>query len=302
MAADFSSWYKRGCYPGIGITTMAPSPAAQKRALGDFLRAQRARLSPVGVGLPAGQRRRTPGLRREEVAQQCGMSVTWYTWLEQGRDVSASPQALAALAGALHLTPAERSYLFELAGKRDPAADSSTDDVMDVPPVLAGAVATVKAPAYLLDHLWNARAWNAAAARLFLGWLDRDDDRNLLRYVFLNPTARKIIPDWNRRARRVLAEFRAESGRHIDDPALVAMVDDIKNRSAFFARSWRDHEVVDRLGGERTFDHPRSGRLAYEQVAFTFTSRIDFKLVMLLPSRNRDPSLRLRSGQALRSR
>jgi transcriptional regulator with XRE-family HTH domain len=288
MAADFPSWYKEGRYPGSGITTMAPSPVAQKRALGDFLRAQRARLSPAGVGLPAGQRRRTPGLRREEVAQQCGMSVTWYTWLEQGRDVSASPQALASLAGALHLTPAERGYLFELAGKRDPAADDSGIEGMDVPPALADAVAAVKAPAYLLDHLWNARAWNAAAARLFVGWLDRGDDKNLLRYVFLNPMARKIIPDWNRRARRVLAEFRAESGRHIDDPALVATVDGLKGKSAFFARCWSDHEVVDRLGGERTFDHPGGGRLTYEQVAFTFASRTDFKLVMLLPRKARE--------------
>lgn len=262
---------------------MTSSPAAQKRVLGDFLRAQRARLSPSGVGLPAGQRRRTPGLRREEVAQQCGMSVTWYTWLEQGRDVSASPQALAALARALHLTPAERSYLFELAGKRDPAASDAVEGGMDVPPALADAVAAVKAPAYLLDHLWNARAWNAAAARLFVGWLDRDNDKNLLHYIFLNPVSRRIIPDWNRRARRVLAEFRADSGRHIDDPALVAMVDDLKARNAFFARCWNDHEVVERLGGERTFDPLRGDRLSYEQVAFTFASRTDFKLVMLLP-------------------
>jgi transcriptional regulator with XRE-family HTH domain len=260
-----------------------PSAAAQKRALGDFLRAQRARLSPSGLGLSGGTRRRTPGLRREEVAQQCGMSVTWYTWLEQGRDVSASPQALATLAGALHLTPAERGYLFQLAGKRDPAATDASEDGMDVPVALAEAVASVKAPAYLLDRLWNARAWNAAAARLFVGWLDRDNDKNLLRYVFLNPVARKVIPDWNRRVRRVLGEFRAESGRHLDDPALVALVDDLKARSAFFARCWSEHEVVDRLGGVRTFDHPTSGRLAYEQVVFTFASRIDFKLVMLLP-------------------
>jgi transcriptional regulator with XRE-family HTH domain len=289
MAPDFASWYKRDRYPGTDNTTisiMAHSLAVQKRALGDFLRAQRARLSPSGLGLPPGRRRRTPGLRREEVAQRCGMSVTWYTWLEQGRDVSASPQALAALAGALHLTPAERGYLFELAGKRDPATAASDDaDTagMDVPPALADAVAAVKPPAYLLDRLWNARAWNAAAARLFVGWLDRNEDKNLLRYVFLNPVARKIIPDWNRRTRRVLAEFRAESGRHVDDPALMAMVDDLKASSAFFARCWSDHEVLERLGGERTFDHPRGGRLSYEQVAFTVASRIDFKLVMLLP-------------------
>jgi hypothetical protein len=212
------------------------------------------------------------------------MSVTWYTWLEQGRDVSASPPALAALAGALHLTPAERAYLFQLAGKRDPAAtEDMAGDGMDVPAALAEAVTSVTAPAYLLDRLWNARAWNAAAQRLFVGWLDRDNDKNLLRYVFLNQMARKIIPDWNRRAGRVLAEFRAESGRHLDDPALMAMVAELGERNAFFARCWREHEVVERLGGERTFDHPRGGRLAYEQVSFTVASRTDFKLVMLLP-------------------
>jgi MmyB-like transcription regulator ligand binding domain len=204
-----------------------PSPAAQKRALGHFLRTQRARLSPSGLGLSGG-RRRTPGLRREESAEAAG-------------------------------------------------------DGMDVSPALAEAVASIKAPAYLLDRLWSARAWNASGARLFSGWLDRENDGNLLRYVFLNPVARKIIPDWNRRVRRVLAEFRAESGRHIDDPALVTLVDDLKAMSAFFARCWSEHEVVDRLGGERIFDHPRGGRLSYEQVAFTFASRVDFKLVMLLP-------------------
>ncbi|MBS0521291.1 MAG: helix-turn-helix domain-containing protein, partial [Proteobacteria bacterium] len=151
---------------------MTRAATAQKRELGDFLRAQRARLSPSGLGLPAVGRRRTPGLRREEVAQQCGMSVTWYTWLEQGRDVSASPQALAALARALHLTPAERRYLFELADRRDPAA-APAEEAMDVPASLAEAVASVKAPAYLLDRLWNARAWNDPAQRLFVGWLDR---------------------------------------------------------------------------------------------------------------------------------
>src|SRR5258708_15600757 len=105
-----------GSYPGI----MTDRLQAKRYQLGDFLRAHRARLSPSSLGLPAGGRRRTPGLRREEVAQSCGMSATWYTWLEQGRDVSASVQALSSLARALQLTPAERGYLFELAGKRDP--------------------------------------------------------------------------------------------------------------------------------------------------------------------------------------
>jgi len=264
----------------------------QQRVLGEFLRTHRARLSPAGVGLPAGQRRRTPGLRREEVAQRCGLSVTWYTWLEQGRSVAASPQALAAVAEALQLTPAERAYLFRIAGRVDPASVPTDGMAADVPPSLAEALATISGPAYVLDRLWNARACNVAARRLFVGWLDRksDDDvvvggggeSNLLRYVFLNPVARRVIPDWRERARRVLAEFRAESSRHLDDPALVALVDDLRARSDFFARCWDEHEVVVPAGGERSFEHPRQGRLSYEQIAFTLASRVDFKLVMLV--------------------
>jgi transcriptional regulator with XRE-family HTH domain len=254
----------------------------QHHTLGAFLRAHRARLSPAGLGLPAGQRRRTPGLRREEVAQRCGLSVTWYTWLEQGREVAASPQTLAALAQALQLTPSERAYLFQIAGRLDPAASAaSRDGAMDVPAGLADALASIKGPAYVLDRLWNARACNAEARHLFVGWLD-GEEANLLRYVFLNPIARRVIPDWSQRARRVLAEFRAESSRHLDDPALVALVDDLQANSAFFARCWDEHEVVVQLGGERAFEHPRHGRLTYEQIAFTMANRIDLKLVMLI--------------------
>ncbi|HZB93708.1 MAG TPA: helix-turn-helix transcriptional regulator, partial [Stellaceae bacterium] len=246
---------------------METRPKSRRRALGDFLRTHRARLSPASLALAAGGRRRTPGLRREEVAQAAGLSATWYTWLEQGRDISASPEALAALAAALQLTPAERAYLFELAGRRDPAAPSAPQ-AMDVPPALAAAVAAIGVPAYVLDRCWTARAWNAPAARLFLGWLDAGEDKNLLRYVFLSPLARRVIPDWPLRARRVLAEFRAESSRHLEDPALVALVEELRRKSPLFARGWSAHEVVERAGGERRFDHPRVGSLAYEQTVF----------------------------------
>lgn len=255
----------------------------RRRELGDFLRAHRARLVPASLGLPGGGRRRTPGLRREEVAQSCGMSATWYTWLEQGREVSASASALSGLARTLQLTPAERAYLFELAGKRDPSLPAPPDgDGMDVAASLGRAVAAVSAPAYILDSLWNARAWNRPAARLFVGWLDGSSDRNLLRYVFLSPTARTVIPQWQERARRVLAEFRADSSRHLQDEGLQALVEELRRRSPYFARCWREHDVVDRTGGERTFDHPRRGRLSYEQVAFAVANRPDFKLVMLV--------------------
>lgn len=262
---------------------MADHAETKRRELGDFLRAHRARLTPTSLGLPTGGRRRTPGLRREEVAQGCGMSATWYTWLEQGRDVSASASALSSLARTLQLTPAERAYLFELAGKRDPSLPAPPDDDgMDVAASLSRAVAAIDGPAYILDSLWNARAWNKQAGRLFVGWLDGRSDHNLLRYVFLSPTARKVIPDWQTRARRVLAEFRADSSRHLEDASLQALVEDLRRRSPFFAKCWTEHAVVDRTGGERTFDHPRQGRLFYDQVAFSVANRPDFKLVMLV--------------------
>ena len=191
-----------------------------RRALGAFLRARRELLpSPSSVPI---RRRRTPGLRREEVAEACGVSATWYTWLEQGRDVSASPAALARMAGVLRLSRAERAYMFDLAGKRDPAETQEFDD--DIPLSALALPNQMAVPAYLLDRSWTARAWNAAAADLFAGWLDAEADRNLLRYIFLSPVARGLIADWEERGRRVVAEFRADYSRCLRDPALRGLI------------------------------------------------------------------------------
>ena len=255
-----------------------------RRALAEFVRAHRLRLTPEAAGLPPGTRRRTPGLRREEVAQLSGIGTTWYTWIEQARDVSVSPGALARLARTLHLSPAERAYLFELAGKRDPALPQAAG-AMDAPPALVAAVNAVGSPAYLLDRLWRARAWNAPAATLFTGWLDTDapgDDHSLLRYMFLNPAARALVVDWEDRARRLLAEFRLEQGRHLDDPEMTALVAELRDASPLVRAAWEDQAVNEREGGLRTFAHPVHGALAYEQVAFNLASRPEFKLVILV--------------------
>lgn len=258
---------------------MIPTPE-QRRLLGAFLRTHRERLTPADAGLQGGPaRRRTPGLRREEVAHLCGLSPTWYTWIEQGRDVSVSPTALARMAEALRLTTAERAYLFELARRRDPAAGSALADA-PVPALLA-AVESVTAPAYVLDRLWQACAWNGPAARLFTGWLG-GPDRNLLRYVFLDPAAPDFIDDWENRARRLLAEFRADTGRRPDDPDLRDLAEELRRRSPLFARFWDDHSVLEREGGVRTFNHPADGLLRYEQVTLIPAGRSDCKLVMLL--------------------
>jgi transcriptional regulator with XRE-family HTH domain len=256
----------------------------RRRELGDFVRAQRERLAPASVGLVAARRRRTPGLRREELAELAGLSTTWYTWIEQARDVSVSPSALARLAQALRLDRAQRAYLFELAGKRDPDPGASEAD--ELPPAVASCVAAIEAPAYVLDRCWNAKAWNAPAERLFIGWLDAppedNAERNLLRFIFLASGARSLICDWERRARRVTAEFRAHCGAHLDDPTLRALIDELRRVTPDFARMWEQHGVLGREGGTRTFNHPRDGFLTYEQVTFELAGHADVKLTMLV--------------------
>lgn len=258
---------------------MITASTEQRRLLGAFLRTHRERLSPLAAGLAAGGRRRTPGLRREEAAQLAGVSATWFTWLEQGREVSASPDALARVAAALQLTRAERAYLFELAGRRDPAAPATA---AEAPPGLAEAVARFDGPAYGLDRCWTAVCWNPAAERLFAGWLG-GADRNLLRYLFREPSARRLIVDWPDRVRRVIAEFRADFSRSLADPQLRQLVEGLRSEDPAFARLWDEQDVLGREGGLRRFAHPQDGLLTFEQFTFQPADRPDCKLVLLAP-------------------
>jgi transcriptional regulator with XRE-family HTH domain len=248
----------------------------QRQMLGAFIRAHRARLTPARPG----SRRRTPGLRREELADAAGLGVTWITWLEQGRDVQPSVAALARLADALQLSAAERASLFDLAGKKDPHAGA--ENVDDLSPALLALPGLVSAPAYLLDHTWTARAWNGAAAALFVGWLDPDaSDRNLLRYVFLHPAARDLIVDWDTRARRLAAEFRADYHRRPADADMQALVEQLCRDSALFAACWDRQDVLHREGGARRFRHPVDGELRFVQTTLLVALQMEIKLVCL---------------------
>jgi transcriptional regulator with XRE-family HTH domain len=250
----------------------------RRRLLGRFVRSHRERVAP---DIPM-RRRRTPGLRREELAARAGIGVTWCAWIEQGRDVSVSPGTLARLAMALALTAAERAYLFELAGRRDPDAPRSTP-ISHAPDAIIAMVHALPHPAYGLDRLWNARCWNAAAEHLFIGWLNDGQQKNLLRYTFTVSSARDLLPDWEHRARRLLAEFRADYGRIVNDPALDELVGNLKRESDLFAREWDAQSVLAREGGARTFVHPQDGALIYAQHTFSPAERPDYKLVVLLP-------------------
>jgi transcriptional regulator with XRE-family HTH domain len=249
----------------------------QRKLLGKFIRAHRERLRP---DTPA-SRRRTPGLRREELAARADISPTWCTWLEQGRPVRPSPDTLARLADALALAPAERAYLFQLADRVDPHAASASPS--EAPEALVSIVAALPHPAYGLDSLWNACCWNAAASRLFRGWLDGDHNRNLLQFVFLDEAARQLIPDWEDRARRLLAEFRVDYSRNFRDRRVTEMVDSLRSLSAVFADAWEAQAVRYRAGGPRAFLDADGRVVQYLQHTFVPLERTDYKLVVLVP-------------------
>lgn len=253
--------------------------------LGEFIRTHRERTTPQSVGLPSAGRRRTPGLRREELAQLCEVSPTWLTWLEQGREVAASGKLLARMAEVLHLTAAERSYLFSLAERLDPQHE---EDAHDADESLQTIVDAIDGPAYMLDRQWDAVAWNEHALALFGGWLDVEETApakpNLLRFMFRSPAARGLIVDWEDRAHRLVAEFRADIGKHAAQQPLAALIDELSGQSPEFHQLWNSQDVVSREGGLRRFHHPRAGELSFNQVTLHLAQRHDLKLVMLLPT------------------
>lgn len=260
----------------------------RRQELGDFLRVLRQRCAPEAFGFPVGSRRRTQGLRREEVAQLTGISATWYTWMEQGRDVQVSSDVLERLSQALRLTATERNYLFDLAGRNLPHLSLPAEDA--VSPALLELLQEFSMPAYLLGPTWDMLAWNAAASKLFAGWLDQSgkqenggNSANLLRFVFLDPLARSLVVDWENRARRICAEFRADSRNQLADPALQVLIAELQAGSLEFARYWKSHDVLERQGGERLFQHPRQGLLVYRQFTFQPVEQELIKLVLLKP-------------------
>ncbi|WP_018604656.1 helix-turn-helix transcriptional regulator [Uliginosibacterium gangwonense] len=259
---------------------------ARRKELGEFLQIIRNRSQPADFGLPAGNRRRTSGLRREEMAQLIGISPTWYTWIEQGREVNVSAETLDRLAIALHLTRSERAYLFEMADRRDPQGSLAESD--DAPTLLIELLNDIQVPAYLMGRYWDILGWNAAAAELFTGWLDQPRQAgeplpNMLRYVFLAPQARSFLLDWDSRARRITAEFRADCRSRLEEPALLRLVEELSAASPDFARFWKQHNVLERQGGERGFLHPLRGQIHYQQVSLRPGESEHVKFVMLRP-------------------
>jgi transcriptional regulator with XRE-family HTH domain len=273
-----------------------PSSNGERRReeLADFLRTKRAILQPADVGLPDGGRRRTPGLRREEVALLAGVGTTWYTWLEQGRDVRASLEVLEALARALRLTPAERAHVILLGrGEQAPPCKAPAEEVS---PTLRRVVANLgPGPAYLLGRRWDYLAWNRSFELVF-GWEPGAEalSRNHVWLWFMDPARRTLCSgDWASTARLLVAKFRADSAKNIGDPAFEELISALDSSSPEFRKLWKRHEVAGSGEGHKELEHPIVGRLAFDHAVFHHGEAGERRLIVYSPACEHDTLAKL---------
>lgn len=250
--------------------------------LGMYMRDRRTRLDPIALGF--GGRRRTPGLRREEVAQRANISPTWYTWLEQGRGGAPSADVLDRIATGLMLTDPEREHLFVLGLGRPPEVRYKPAD--GVTPRLQRVLdALVVSPAIIKTATWDVIAWNYAAANLLTDYakLPREG-RNIMRLMFADPGARALQEDWQSVARYVVGAFRADAARAGANAEIAQLVEELSRISPEFEALWRDNDVVARGEGLKRLHHPELGLLELEFSAFAVDGRPELGMVVYNPA------------------
>ena len=267
------AWY----YPGM-LDTL--SDAATPSELGDFLRSRRLKVDPVAIGLPIGRRRRTSGLRREEVAERAGIGVDWYIRLEQGRAVSPSSTTIDALARALCLDAAEREHLRAMAarGRRGPFSRES------VPDPLRRMVQALNLPAYMTGRRWDLLVWNDAADTLFGFSRIAEDDRNILLFMLTDPAARLLFGSaWAEEAQRILARFRTTYDLWSDDPMFRSLIARLRAESTEFPAWWDAHDVRNTRSGRKDLHHPQQGVVCLEYATFQVNDDPALKLAIYRP-------------------
>ena len=259
---------------------VAPPPSRHEE-LGEFLRLHRERRTPESVGIVPEGRRRTPGLRREEVSALAGVGLSWYTWLEQGRDVTPSAGVLDALARVLDLTTDERGHLFHLAGVAVPTAEGPYAREAS-PELLAVVEGLLPVPAYLSGPRTDVLAWNAAIARV-LGEPARapDGQRNMLWWLCTRPA---VEDGPGSTVRQPVGRFRAEHARRHGDPSFAALVAALHEESPLFRELWPRHEVLTAQLGTKVIDHPDLGRLEVHHLQSIPTSDPDLRLAQYVPA------------------
>ncbi|MEW1694985.1 helix-turn-helix transcriptional regulator [Streptomyces sp. NPDC093249] len=266
------------------MATAVESVTAKQHRLGqlrEFLMSRRARVSPAEAGLPDGGRRRTPGLRREEVAVLAGVGASWYQWLEQGRDITVSPQVLDSVARVLRLSPAERRHLYVLAALNPPVAETAPED-LDMCEGLRRLIdAWTPFPAHIMDAYWNTVVHNDAAA-IVLG-MRPGVPQNCLVSFFTDPLYRTRAAHWARSAPKVVAQFRSACSESPEDEGFRVVVEGLKELSPEFAELWERQDV--RPGGQnrKELEHPLAGTLMMEATQLRVPARPDLVIVLHTP-------------------
>jgi transcriptional regulator with XRE-family HTH domain len=260
----------------------------RRSELAAFLRSRRERMSPEEAGLPPGTRRRTPGLRREEVAQLAGVGVTWYTWLEQGRQINASTQVLNAVARTLLLDPAEREHLFRLADIPDPASVAGTGRAgcEQVPAEVQQILdSLVPLPASVLNERFDLLAWNAAYGVLWPTVVGAvPGERNVLWLNFTHAECCHPYVNRDEQLSTLVAQLRGAYGRHLGEPAWTGFVRRLQARSPHFARLWAEHDVASQATYLKIFRHPSHERLAMTTTSLAVLAVPGTRVVVYTPA------------------
>lgn len=259
------------------MTAIDDSRDRRAGELGDLLRSRREALQPADVGLPSGRRRRTPGLRREEVALLAAISPTYLAFLEQGRDLRPSRQVLDTLSNALRLDVAERAHLHDLV-HGDPPPQAPVEALS---PAVAALVDRLDpCPTYVTGRRFDILAANRAARALWTDWNALDpEDRNILSWMFTDPAARSIFVEWEAEAAAQLARFRASSDRHLSEPAFRALIDRLHHASPEFRLWWPRHKIAPLTSGTKRLRHPVLGELVLHHVVLQVADHPEQKLV-----------------------
>jgi transcriptional regulator with XRE-family HTH domain len=251
----------------------------RRRELAQFLRSRRERITPESIGLQFYGPRKTPGLRREEVADLAGLGLAWYTWLEQARPISVSEDVLCAIARALRLTDDERSHLLML-GRTNRTPRDVRDEERDVVGFehLAVLTALDPNPAHIRDEHWNVLAWNRTFAALTGVATLPHDEQNLLWIIFTDQRAMELHADWGDATGFAVAQFRFECARRLQDPEVVELVERLHDVSPEFARLWNKHEVDSGIGSVVEWRHRNTG-MVFERAVYPIESAFDPGLV-----------------------
>jgi len=290
-------------------TDAAPSSAtgrasARRTELAAFLRSRRERIAPEDVGLPPGPRRRTAGLRREELAQLAGVGVTWYTWLEQGRKINASVQVLEAVARTLRLDAAERAHLFRLADVPGTATPAGCDDC-PLPPEVQQILDSIPLPAAVLSERFDLLAWNKVYASLFPGITSAPlEERNTLICSLSYPPCCSPVHDQDKHCIALVGQLRAAYGRHVGDPAWTHFIRRVEALSPAFAAAWAAHEVAQPTRHTKNFRHPGVGDITVTSTGFAVAAVLGARMVIYTPDdeQSKNAIARLASGDQLNAR